>query len=172
MALAMARSVDMSKIEETVSKIDTEEDITNKEALKVMLALNLNSAAALTNVTTKVNEITELAKSNEERIKELENKVGDKEECAENLSIAVQNVLMFPHGDNVTVKQVISNIDAEGVNPDTDVVKVVRKGYKPANATQKEKLDTVLVELKSSDIRSRIMIKRKIWPIQQIHNSK
>ena len=162
MAMAMASAVDMSTVQETVQKINTDEEITLKEALKAMMAWNLNTNASIMKVSSNVDEVTELAKSNEERIRELENKVGDKNECAVNLSIAIQNVLKYNQGDDLTVKQIIGSINAQGVNPDTDIVKVIRKGGKPATATQSEKLGTLLVEFTSSEVRSKIMRAKKV----------
>ena len=162
MAVAMASTVDMSSVQETVQKINTDEEITLKEALKAMMAWNLNTNASIMKVSANVDEVTSLAKSNEERIKEIEKKVGDQNECAANLSIAIQNVLKYPQGDEITVKQIVGNINAQGVNPDTDIVKVIRKGGKPATATQSEKLGTLLVEFSSSKVRSRVMRAKKV----------
>ena len=65
--------------------------------------------------------------------------------------------MKYPQGDEITVKQIVGNINAQGVNPDTDIVKVICKGGKPATATQSEKLGTLLVEFTSSEVRSKIM---------------
>ena len=162
MAVAMANTVDMASVQETVQKINTNEDITLNEALKAMMAWNLNTNASIMKVSANVDEVTALAKSNEERLNEIEKKVGDKNECAANLSIAIQNVLKYPQGDEITVKQIVGHINAQGVNPDTDIVKVMRKGDKPATATQSEKLGTLLVEFSSSEVRSRVMRAKKV----------
>ena len=162
MAVAMASAVDMSSVQETVQKINTEEEITLKEALKAMMAWNLNTNAAIMKVSTNVDVVTEHAKSNEARIKELENKVGNKYECAVSLSVAMQNVLKYRQGDEITVQQIVDNIGAQGVDPFRDIVKVVRKGDKPATATQSEKLGTLLVEFSSSEVRSKVMRAKKI----------
>ena len=73
MAVAMANSVDMSTVLETVQKINTDEEITLKEALKAMMAWNLSTNASTMKVSTNVDEVTAQANSNEETIKELEN---------------------------------------------------------------------------------------------------
>ena len=59
------------------------------------------------------------------------------------------------------VKQVIKTINAQGVNSEEDVVKVIRKGEKPATATQSEWPGTVFVELKSAEVRAKIMKAKK-----------
>ena len=96
-------------------------------------------------------------KDHSERLKALEDKVGDRKDCAVPLSITMQNLPKVEHGDEVAVKSVIKEINAEGIDAETDVVKVVRKGYKPANATQSERLGTVLVELRSTEVKTKIM---------------
>ena len=157
MAVAMASTVDMSSVQETVHKINTDEEITLKEALKAMMAWNLNTNATIMKVNSNVDEVKALSNSNELRIKEFEKKVGDKDECAVNFSVAMQNVLKYDQGDEITVKQIVGHINAQGVDPNKDIVKVVRKGDKPATATQSEKLGTLLVEFTSSEVRSKIM---------------
>ena len=162
MAVAMASAVDMSSVQETVQKINTDEEITLKEALKAMMAWNLNTNASIMKISSNVDEVTAISKSNEERIKELEKKVGNKDECAVNLSVAMHNVLKYHQGDEITVKQIVGHINAQGVDPNRDIVKVVRKGDKPANTNQSEKLGTLLVEFASSEIRSKVMRAKKI----------
>ena len=49
------------------------------------------------------------------------------------------------------MKTVINEIKPEGVNADTDMVKVVRKGYKPAIENKSEKLGVVMVELRTAE---------------------
>ena len=58
-----------------------------------MMAWNLNTNATIMKVSSNVDEVKALSNSNELRIKELEKKVGDKDECAVNFSVAMQNVL-------------------------------------------------------------------------------
>ena len=112
------------------------------------------SAATTTN-TAKI-------ESNTERIKALEAKVGDSLECAVPLSIALYNIPKSDtHDDLALAKDVIRKINAEEVNPDTDVVKAIRKGYKVQANNQTEKLGTICVELKSEEVRSKIMKAKK-----------
>ena len=71
----------------------------------------------------------------------------------------------------ITQKSVIKEINAEGIDAETDVVKVVRKGYKPANATQSERLGTVLVELRSTEVKTKIMkAKSKLATHERLKN--
>ena len=51
------------------------------------------------------------------------------------------------------------------------LIKVVRKGFKPANATQSERLGTVLVELRSTEVKARIMkAKSKLATHERLKN--
>ena len=101
-------------------------------------------------------------KDNSDRLKALEDKVGDKDECAVPLSITLQNFPNYIGGDESAVKSVIKAINAEGVDAEQAVIKVIRKGYKPATVTQSERLGTVLVELQSSDVKAKIMRAKKV----------
>ena len=56
---------------------------------------------------------------------------------------------------------------AEGVDPEHDVVKVERRGYKAANNQQPEKLGTVMVELSSTDVKGKVMRSKKILETKQ-----
>ena len=119
------------------------------------------------NAIKKVTEETEnnkkYIKSNSVRIMALEAIVGDPSECVIPLNITIQNVpKIATHDDLDVVKNIIININADDVHPNTDVIKVIRKGYKSETANQKEKLGTLCVELKSTEVRSKIMRAKKI----------
>ena len=123
--------------------------------------------ASLLQGSSKLEEkIESVAKKTEEhdtRIEALEKKVGEMEECAIPLSIVMQNVKKYAsHPDIVVARKVIEEIKAEGVNPETDVVKAVRKGYKPATASQPERLGTIMVELRNEEVRAKIMKTKKV----------
>ena len=59
------------------------------------------------------------------------------------------------------MKDVIRQINADGVNP-ADIVKVQRKGYKARTGEKSERLGTVLVELSSAEVRTKIMKSKKV----------
>ena len=72
------------------------------------------------------------------------------DECAIPKSITFQNVTFFSEYDDVhVIKDILRHVRAEGFNPDTDVIKAVRKGYKPAAENIPERFGTICVELRS-----------------------
>ena len=56
----------------------------------------------------------------------------------------------------------IRRINVEGLNSEEAVSKVIRKGYKPADGNQSERLGTVLVELHSSEVKAKVMKAKKM----------
>ena len=118
------------------------------------------------NVIKTVTEQTEVnkkdIKSNSDKIMALEAKVGDSKECAIPQSITFQNVPKFNASEDETVKEILRNINYEDMNVDSDVTKVIRKGYKPQTGNNPEKLGTIFVELRTPDIRSKIMKTKKV----------
>jgi hypothetical protein len=132
------------------------------ECMLAMFGLVANLNNTMNGLETKIESVNNLAHNNKTRITALEAKVADKEECAIPRSIAIQNLPKDDTcDDESTVKDLIQNINVEGVNHETEVVKVIRKGYKPKNGNEKEKLGTVLVELSSSEVRTKIMKYKK-----------
>ena len=75
----------------------------------------------------------------------------------------MQKLPKAPNGvsDMDAAKHVIKAINAEGVDAEADVVKVSRKGFKPATATQSEWGGTVFVELKSAEVKAKVMKAKK-----------
>ena len=59
------------------------------------------------------------------------------------------------------VRDVIRQVNAEGVIVEEDVVKVSRKGFKPANGTQSERQGTYFVEMKSTEAKAKVMRAKK-----------
>ena len=70
--------------------------------------------------------------------------------------------VMSSKSDEDIVKKVIAEVGAQGVDPERDVVKLERRGYKAATSHQTEKLGTVMVELSSSDVKAKVMKAKKI----------
>ena len=99
--------------------------------------------------------------SNTERIKALEAKAGNKEECAIPLSITIRNVPKLNTNNDIDLVKNIIRATYADVDPATAVTKCVRKGYKPRTATQTEKLRSIFVELESSETRTKIMKAKK-----------
>ena len=91
--------------------------------------------------------------SNVNRLDRLEARLGNPEDVAVPLSLAIQNIPLPGSGsdDLQIIKALFREINAPGVNIDTDITKVVRQG-----ATD-ENLGTVMVEMRSDESRASIM---------------
>ena len=143
--------------------------IDEAEMQRTNLAFQIHVLKALSKKSNDVDEVKKLAENtkltadnNSEKIKALEDKVGSSDECAIPKSITFQNVTYFSDYDEIhVIKDILRHVRTEGFNPDTDVIKAVRKGYKPASEDKPEKLGTICVELKSADIRSKVMKEKK-----------
>ena len=161
-ALSLVQTGNIDQINNVAEQIKNKQPVDPSECMLAMFGLVANLTNTMNNVETKIETVNNLAHNNETRITALEAKVGDKEECAIPRSIAIQNLPKYDTcDDESTVKEVIRNINVEGVNHETDVIKVIRKGYKPKNGNENEKLGTVLVELSSSEVRTKIMKNKK-----------
>ena len=96
--------------------------------------------------------------SNTDRLDRIEAKIGKPEEIAAPLSLAIRNLPLPGHGEDdlQIVKALLFEINAKDVNPDQDIVKVVRQGATGENP------GTVMVELISDEVRAAIMKTKKI----------
>ena len=117
--------------------------------------------AKLDHLIKKSNEADQMKvtiSSNASRLDRIEAKLGKPEDIAVPLSIAIRNLPLPGHGEDdlQIVKALLFEINARDVNPDQDIVKVLRQG-----ATN-ENLGTVFVELISDDVRASIMKTKKV----------
>ena len=107
--------------------------------------------------------IKEEVHSNTDRISHLEAKVGDANNVAYPSSIAVRKLPLPPHGVSELQNAIhyLKEIKTEGVDFSRDLVKAVRKEAMKHNPNLGPNLGTVLVELRSEDIRGKIMKSKK-----------
>ena len=96
--------------------------------------------------------------SNTARLDRMEAKLGKPEDIAVPLSLAIRNLPLPGHGEDdfQIVKALLFEIRAKDVNPDSDIVKVLRQGATGDN------VGTVFVELISDDVRASVMKTKKI----------
>lgn len=166
--MTAATSVNMDTVNKVAEQCNKGEDVDPKECMLAMFGMMASLHSQNSELKTKVDSVETLAKSNQKSIEELEKKVGGKDECAIPLSITIQNLPFFASiSDEENVKKVIAEVGAEGVDPEHDVVKVERRGYKAANNQQPEKLGTVMVELSSTDVKGKVMRSKKILETKQ-----
>ena len=161
--LASSQNKPAEPTPEALDESMNQEDF-QKKSMKLLMKMSQDLEAIKTDVNkvSKDNEEnTTKIDSNTERIKALEAKAGNKEECAIPLSITIRNVPKLNTNDDIDlVKNIIRATNAD-VDPATAVTKCVRKGYKPRTATQTEKLGSIFVELESSETRTKIMKAKK-----------
>ena len=155
-------NLDPDTMSSVIAKHNSGEVIGEAEFRRLMFGMVSNIVSSVRKFESSLEEVKADISENSERIAALEAKVGNKDECAVPLSISIQNLKRYSQGDTEAVKNVIRRINAEGLNSEEAVSKVIRKGYKPADGNQSERLGTVLVELQSSEVKAKIMKAKKM----------
>ena len=155
-------NLDPDAMSSVIAKHNSGEVIGEAEFRHLMFGMVSNILSSVRKFESSLEEVKADISENSERIAALEAKVGNKDECAVPLSISIQNLKHYDQGDTEAVKSVIRRINAEGVDTEEAVIKVTRKGSKSANGTQSERLGTVLVELQSSEVKTKIMKAKKV----------
>ena len=161
-AMTNMAKIDFNDMNTMVAKHNDGEVIGEAEFRRLMFAMLQQVLVSVSKLDSSLEEVKADVSENSERIAALEAKVGNKDECAVPISISIQNLKRYDQGDTEVVKSVIRRINAEGVNSEEAVKKVIRKGEKPANGNQSERLGTVLVELQSSEVKAKIMKAKKM----------
>ena len=115
---------------------------------------------------SEIDTVKKVVKTNTNRISELEAKIGNADQVSIPLGIAIRHLPPPPQGTSELqqVRNVLAAVRAEGVDPQTDVVKAVREGFKAESRPGMSDgwLGTVLVELKSEEIKTKLMKTKKI----------
>ena len=155
-------NLDPDAMSSVIAKHNSGEVIGEAEFRHLMFGMVSNILSSVRKWESSLEEVKADISENSERIAALEAKVGNKDECAVPLSISIQNLKHYDQGDTEAVRSVIRRINAEGVNSEEAVIKVTRKGSKSANGNQSERLGTVLVELQSSEVKTKIMKAKKV----------
>ena len=155
-------NLDPDAMSSVIAKHNSGEVIGEAEFRHLMFGMVSNILSSVRKWESSLEEVKADISENSERIAALEAKVGNKDECAVPLSISIQNLKNYDQGDTEAVKSVIRRINAEGVDSEEAVIKVTRKGSKSANGNQSEQLGTVLVELQSSEVKTKIMKAKKV----------
>ena len=107
--------------------------------------------------------IKEQVHSNTDRISHLEAKVGDANDVAYPRSLAIRKLPLPSHGvtELENAQHYLKEIKVEGVDIARDIIKAVRKESSKHDPNIGPNLGTVLVELKSEEIRGKIMKSKK-----------
>ena len=155
-------NLDPDAMSSVIAKHNSGEVIGEAEFRHLMFGMVSNILSSVSKFESSLEEVKADISEISERIAALEAKVGNKDECAVPLSISIQNLKHYDQGDTEAVKSVIRRINAEGVDTEEAVIKVTRKGSKSANGNQSERLGTVLVELQSSEVKTKIMKAKKV----------
>lgn len=161
-AALSAFTMDADAVNSVCNDLKANKEINESAFKRSVLGMLAHICGEMSNLKTELNEVKAEVAKNSDRIKALEDKVGTERDCAVPLSITMQKLARKPGFDDLALaKSVINEINAEGVNSEEDVIKVTRKGMKPATATQREWPGTLLVELKSTDVKARVMKAKK-----------
>ena len=155
-------NLDPDAMSSVIAKHNSGEVIGEAEFRHLMFGMVSNILSSVRKWESSLEEVKADISEISERIAALEAKVGNKDECAVPLSISIQNLKHYDQGDTEAVKSVIRRINAEGVDTEEAVIKVTRKGSKSAYGNQSERLGTVLVELQSSEVKTKIMKAKKV----------
>ena len=154
-------SVDFSKMESMAEKLNAGEDVDQGELLKSVFGMVFGVAKCMGSVDQVRNE----AKANTDRIKALEDKVGGKEEVALILGIVILNIPPPPPGTSELeyARAVVKEVNAEGVNPQIDVTKAVRVGFKAESRPGADdgKLGKLEFEVSNAEVKAKIMKTKK-----------
>ena len=114
----------------------------------------------------EIDTVKTVVKSNTNRISELESKIGNAHQVSIPLSIAIRHLPPPPQGTSELqqVRHVLAAVRAEGVDPQTDVIKAVREGFKEESRPGANDgwLGTVLVELRTDEIKTKVMKTKKV----------
>ena len=96
------------------------------------------------------------------RIDQLEAKIGDPKDVSYSRSIAIRKLPLPLHGvsELQNAQYYLKEVKAEGVDISKDAIKAVRKEAARHNPNLGPNLGTVLVELRSEEIRGKIMKKK------------
>ena len=165
-------NLDPDAMSSVIAKHNSGEVIGEAEFRHLMFGMVSNILSSVRKWESSLEEVKADISENSERIAALEAKVGNKDECAVPLSISIQNLKHYDQGDTEAVRSVIRRINAEGVNSEEAVIKVTRKGSKSANGNQSERLGTVLVELQSSEVKTKIMKAKKVLATDDLADMK
>ena len=152
--------IDVNRLHDTFNNMQLGATPDNNVAMKDMYGMLLH----LCSKSAESEQMKTVIKSNTHRHDRLEARAGGPDDIAIPLSITIRNLSMPGPGtsDLDLVKAVFREINASNVDPDRDIIKVVRQG-----ATN-ENLGSVMVEMSSDDTRASLMKTKKVL---ETHNN-
>ena len=154
--------LDFTKFDQMAQQLNSGEAIDQTELLKGVFGMVYNVAKSVGNIEQFKNDI----KSNTNRIEAIENRLGNQDEVPLHLGLVILNLPLPPTGVSELdyVRAVIKEINAPGVNSQTDVVNVVRLGYKAesSDGAGDGKLGKVEVEISNTEAKACIMKTKRV----------
>ena len=121
----------------------------------------INSMVQFGNVIKGLEGVKEKLDDHDGRLEALENKIGGQSEFPIPLTIVMQNLPPSQAVNDETLAQkVIENIQIEGVSG-ADVKRVLRKGFKLSNGSQRGRPGTLMVELSSKEAKLKVLRAKK-----------
>ena len=146
-----AAGCDPNKLSVMMDKVNRGETVDQGEMMKGMFSMVFGVYQSVGNMEQVKTDLVEV-KSDIQALKE---KVGDTDEPAVPLSLAIQNLIAPPPGytDRDMVIGVLREVKAPGLDPNVDVVKVKRKGFRAeTSGNSRASLGTVLIQLRNQEI--------------------
>ena len=120
-----------------------------------------NTMVQFGNVIKGLEGVKDKLDNHDDRLEALENKIGGQSEFPIPLTIVMQNL---PPSQTVTeetlAQSVIDNLQIEGVSG-ADVTRVLRKGFKLSNGSQRGRPGTLMVELSSKEAKLKVLRAKK-----------
>ena len=147
-------SIDVNRLFDTFTSMEAGTESVNPErAMRDMYGMMLHMFSQ----TSENENVKSTVKVCVTRLDALEAKVGDPDEVAIPLSIAVRNMPLPSHGatDLQLVQSAFREIKAQGVDVERDIVKANRIGD-----TSNGRLGTILVEMRTQEAKVQIMKKK------------
>ena len=147
-------TIDLSSMEHMMEKVNSGEAIDPNELLKSVFNMVYRVAKSINSFEDASTHIA----SNTKRIEALEAKLLD--EVSLQLGIVVINLDLPPPGvgNLAYAKALIKEINAPGVNCETDVIKAIRVGYKAETSpgSNDGRLGRFEIEVSSNDVKAKI----------------
>ena len=149
--------IDMAKMSRLYRKVIAGEEVSSQDLMSSVFGMMIHMSVNM----DQVNVIKADVQKNTDRIIALEAKVGNTDEVATSLGLAIQNLPIPENGDNEVqnVRKALNEIHAPNVDVNRDITKAVRRGFKAETrpGANDGKVGTVLVEVSNSDVKARIM---------------
>ena len=155
-------ALDFSKFDQMAQQLNSGDAIDQTELLKGVFSMVYNVAKSV----GVIDQVQSDIRSNTNRIEAIENRLGSHDEVPLHLGLVILNLPLPPTGVSELeyTRAIIKEVNAPGVNYQTDVVKAVRLGYKAESSegAGDGKLGKVEVEISNTEAKASIMKTKRV----------